>query len=74
VNSKDSAAKFVVVVVQFLCNMVYVKACFIEIVYTSCYVGINRKGIESTAVKTGQDIKWKIKWLSLSMKFLSAVR
>jgi hypothetical protein len=62
VHGWSSSAKFVdddvvVVVVQYLCNMVYVHSYLIEIVYTPCYVRIDQKGIESAAVKTGQDIK-----------------
>jgi hypothetical protein len=44
------------------------------IIKTPCYVSSDEKGIESAAGKTGQDIKWQIKWLSLSMRLLGTQR
>jgi hypothetical protein len=42
--------------------------------YTLCYVSQNKKWIGSIAGKAGQNIKWKIKWLGLPMRLLSAWR
>jgi len=43
------------------------------IVYTPYYVSNDGKAVESVMGKTGQDLKWQIKWLDLSMWLLGAV-
>jgi hypothetical protein len=47
---------------------------FFLIIYTPCYISSDEKGIESAAGKTGQDIKYQIKWLGLSMRLLGTLR
>jgi hypothetical protein len=39
-----------------------------------CYVSTDENGIESVAGETGQDFEGQIKWLGLSMRFLSTLR
>jgi hypothetical protein len=42
--------------------------------YIPYYVSSYEKGIESEAGKTGQDIKWQVKWLDLSMRLLGTLK
>jgi len=49
---------------------VFVSVCFFNIVYPPHYANSDKKGIESAVGKTGQNVKWQIKWLGLSMRLV----
>jgi hypothetical protein len=48
--------------------------CIFQILYAPYYINSDEKEIESLPGKTGQDIKWQIKWSGLSMTLLGRLR